>query len=282
MLLFLQGEDSKERFEFLKTGLEKRYKGKEILHLDSGEPKSARYLMSLLGQYSGFLGDEDNEFILVLTSPDKWLLNDPSITILFETLGGVVFTDDSYAFGTIKEREKYPSFMKERYTSFPQDDLDEYTRLIGTHLEYAHDRAKAIHGIVGEGYYGEVTGSPRTIFVSEYAHDDEDGLFRQDVSFVLMIKEQLIDEHANHVGVVSLDKVSDLQEVFPFSGYVALGSRAYEFIQKYVDEDIVKAGVPSPSGIKDWTNQESIVKKFARLVSNVVESGERKTSYLQL
>ena len=104
MLLFLQGEDSKERFEFLKAGLEKRYKGKEILHLDSGEPKSARYLMSLLGQYSGFLGDEDNEFILVLTSPDKWLLNDPSITILLETLGGVVFTDDSYAFGTVKER----------------------------------------------------------------------------------------------------------------------------------------------------------------------------------
>ena len=92
MLLFLQGEDSKERFEFLKTGLEKRYKGKEILHLDSGEPKSARYLMSLLGQYSGFLGDEDNEFILALTSPDKWLLNDNSG---LETVTLVLGDDDA-------------------------------------------------------------------------------------------------------------------------------------------------------------------------------------------
>lgn len=282
MILFLLGHDSKEKWDKVEKALRVRYPKQEIIHLDAEDPKADRTLLSLLGQCSGFLGDDTYEFIVVFTSKTRWFLDDPSLATMFETLGGVVFTDSTYSFGTIKERERQPSIMKENYDAFPIEDLEGYSNFIGTHLEYNHDRARSIHEITGEGYYGEVSSSPRTVFVSEYAHDDEDGLFRHDVDFVLMLKDYLLPEHGNHVGVVALDKASDIQEVFPFSGYVALGSKAYEFIKLYMDEEIVKAGIPSPSGLKDWDNKEEILKKFARLVANVVESGTRKTSYLQL
>lgn len=287
MMLFLSGERSDEYATALAEYWDLSGLDRQIFLLDSREDKADRlvysFLNSIMSNVQSDLGEPDP--IIIFSAPDLWFLSDREgfgAETMFETLGGVLLTDDRYTYSEISEREKYPSYQKESYLSLPSlsSNIEDLSSIVMSHLEYGESRGKSIAEISRKGYYGEVLSSPRTIFVSENPHDD--GELISDVNFIYQIKKHLIPSHRNHVGVVALDAVTDMQEAAPFSAYVAIGSSAYKFIDKYMDADIVKAGIPHPRGIKDWSDPEAVFKRFARLTSNVVESGERKTSLLHL
>lgn len=287
MLLFLSGERSDEYATNLADYWDVTIPNRQVYALDYNEEKADRlaysFLNAVMSNITSDTGEEDP--IIIFSAPGLWFLDDREgfdLEIMFETLGGVLLTDNRYSYKEISEREKYPSYQKESYLELPSitENLQETSRIILSHLEYGESRGKSIAEVSHKGFYGEVLGSPRTIFVSENPHDDGDLI--NDLNFVCQLKKHLIPSHRNHIGVVALDSVTDMQEAAPFSAYVAIGSSAYKFIDKYMDADIVKAGIPNHRGIKNWDNPEDIFKKFARLTSNVVESGERKTSLLHL
>ena len=189
-------------------------------------------------------------------------------------------TEEDHLYENINTREKLPSYQRASYTSVPVSSTDNYLKFIQSHLEYGKMRGRQVFSASKGGYFGEVLGAPRTIFVSDCAHDDSS--FFSDVSTALNIRQHLVSSHGNHIGVSALDVVTDIQEMYPFSGYVAIGSDAYNFISKYMDDDIIKAGIPHPKGIKDWSDRDKVYSRFAKLTANVVESGTRKTSLLSL
>ena len=291
MFLFLLGDDSKQVGQRLLKELKSR--GRQAYHLDK-EDRNSDHLLIQIFELNFLVPDNYLSRVDIFTSSDLWFLKDRSplrLETYFESMGGVLMTSDSTPYESVRSREKLPSYQRATYSPVVSAPSDVFYNFFSGHLEYGRQRWYRLSCITDSedqeksvgGYFGEVLGSPKTIFVSDRKQSDPD--FRnEDVRFALNLREYLIPSHGNHIGVCSIDVISTIQEIYPYSGYVAVGSDAYEQVSKALDEDIVRAGIPHPKGIKKITseNEFEILSRFAKLASRVVESGQRKTSLLDL
>lgn len=292
MLIFLSGEGSQEEAKTLADEFGVFYKDALVYCIDEDEENATRTAISFFNAYTSNLQDMDDRIVLIFSSRGEWFLERSDtygLDMVFETLGGVMFTDGRFSYDSVDSREAYRSFQREAYTNFPRGTRKQHADFVWSYGLYGEDRARSLIELAHDGYVGEVMGNPKTIFVlpttSEVDDDpeDQDMLLRY-VNFVLGVRQYMVPEHGNHIGIVTANTVSDIQEAFPYSVFVAIGSFAWEFIQKYIDEDILKAAIPDPKGLRsaDWDFPEDTMRKFARLVENVVESQRRVTSLLQL
>lgn len=291
MFLFLLGDDSKQVGQRLLKELKSR--GREAYHLDRGDNHSD-HLLSHIFDLNLRISDNYLSRVDIFTSPDLWFLGDRTplkMETYFESVGGVLMTSDPSPYESIRSREKLPSYQRATYSPVASAPSDVFYNFFSGHLEYGCQRWLRLYCASDDeeqdmsvgGYFGEVLGSPKTIFVSDREQGDPD-FIHEDVSFALSLREYLTPSHGNHIGVCSIDSISAVQEVHPYSGYVAIGSNAYEQLSMTLDADIVRAGIPHPRGIKRLTseNESEILSRFAKLASRVVESGQRKTSLLDL